>query len=219
MLTEVTSLSKRLMTGQGSLTAKIEIKEYLSEDITLVDETIASQLQKSDAERILKIYFLQIMHGQKVFLDLSTKHFSGSENILSWRPGSMWAEFDQNFIDGMRLIYRGYYFQDDHQFEAGLIQCRLINDSWPLSQKAEVINVFKNHFSNGVNSEVEFSLEQFKSSFTHIFKTLVKNKIKLDKNFFYLGIMLVTLYRTLNIIGGSYNVSKIFKASLNENNP
>ena len=50
----------------------------------------------------------------------------------------------------------------------------------------------------------------FQKSFTEIFKTLVKNKIMLDKNFLYLGIMLVTLYASLSEIGGEYDVSGIF---------
>ena len=54
-------------------------------------------------------------------------------------------------------------------------------------------------------------MEDFQASFAKIFQTLVNNKIQLDKNFLYLGIMLVTLYLSLSELGGEYEVSTIFK--------
>lgn len=55
-------------------------------------------------------------------------------------------------------------------------------------------------------------MEDFQASFAKIFQTLVNNKIQLDKNFLYLGIMLVTLYLSLSELGGeNFDIRHSFK--------
>ncbi|MBC7712453.1 MAG: hypothetical protein H7177_03895 [Rhizobacter sp.] len=210
MLGEVTVLSNRLLTNKGALEAKIDAAKIVTPDIVLIDEFSGENLKFSHGEMILKLYFLQIMKGQKIFLDFRPKHFSGAENKIQWNPGGLWAEMDQEFSEGIRNVYRGYYNNDDQLFAQGMIESGLVKKEWDESKKSEVVEVFKKHFSNGRGEKIAFDMDVFKESFAQIFKTLVKNKIELDKNFLYLGIMLVTLYITLDQIGGSYDVSTLF---------
>jgi predicted unusual protein kinase regulating ubiquinone biosynthesis (AarF/ABC1/UbiB family) len=86
-----------------------------------------------------------------------------------------------------------------------------VKRDWSEEKKIEVIEVFKKHFSNGRDERITFTMKDFQASFAKIFQTLVKNKIQLDKNFLYLGIMLVTLYLSLDELAGEYDVSSIFK--------
>jgi len=214
MLGEVTSLSNRMLTGKGAAAVKTELSPIINPDIEIVDSLTPSALNAVDGEKVLKLYFLEIMKGQKMFLDLRPKHFASLHGKLQWNPNSLWAELDPDFAEGIRMVYKGYYQNNDTLFAEGLEKSRLINANWPEDKKREVIEVFKTHFSNGRGEKVSFTMDGFKHSFTEIFKTLVKNKILLDKNFLYLGIMLVTLYMTLNKTGESYDVSKIFNESL-----
>lgn len=213
MFAEVTVLSNRLLTDKGALEAKSAVRDLKIPGIELSDELNSGKLTIEHGEIILKLYFSQILKGSKIFLDLRPKHFAGLETLVQWRPNGLWAELDSDFAQGIRKVYLGYYHNDDHLFAQGMEESGLVKSEWDINKKAEVIDVFKKHFSNGRNESIAFDIEVFKLSFAQIFKTLVKNKIELDKNFLYLGIMLVTLYITLNEIGGSYDVSKIFQDS------
>lgn len=211
MISEVTVLSNRQITGKGADAAYEGLVGNLDERVTLAKELMPTVLNPKEGELILKIYFDQIMNCDIMMLDLRTKHFAANDTGLSWSPGKLWASFDPEFREGIRKIYHGYYFYNDQEFAEGLTQCKLIKAEWTQSQKDEVIDVFKTHFGSAREGNVVFSLDHFKKSFGNIFTTLLKNKIRLDKNFLYLGIMLVTLYISLDAIGGAYNVSNIFK--------
>lgn len=211
MISEVTVLSNRQITGKGAEAAHNGLAGKLDEKISLVKDLMPTVLNPKEGELILKIYFEQIMNCDIMMLDLRTKHFAADDSGVSWSPGKLWASFDPEFREGIRKIYHGYYFNDDQEFAEGLKKCKLLKSDWNQSQKDEVIDVFKTHFGSAREGNVKFSLEHFKKSFGNIFTTLLKNKIRLDKNFLYLGIMLVTLYISLDAIGGEYNVSKIFK--------
>lgn len=214
MLAEVATLSNRLLTGKGSPNARTEFTKISDPQIILTDDLTPSRLEISHGEKILKIYFWQIMHADNMFLDLRPKRFASIGPKLTFKPNGLWASLDSFFAEGIRMVYKGYYNNDDSLFAEGLEKSGLVKKEWEESKKNEVIEVFKKHFSNGRGEKITFTMNEFKSSFTQIFKTLVKNKIKLDKNFLHLGIMLVTLYKSLDEIGGAYDVSKIFKESL-----
>lgn len=212
MLVELTTLSNRMLTKKSLSEVKSELKTILNNDIELVDDLPNGKLSIQDGEKILRLYFLQMMKAKRMLLDLRPKHFSGSNGKFFWDPNGLWGELDSDFAEGIRLVYKGYYQNDDKLFIEGLEKSRLVKADWSIEKKNEVAGVFKTHFSNGRDEKVAFTMEGFQKSFTEIFKTLVKNKIKLDKNFLYLGIMLVTLYVSLSEIEGVYDVSGIFNS-------
>lgn len=206
MLKEVTKLSNRILTKKGAPSGILGV-----ENMELVEELTGAKLERSHGEKILQLYFSQIMNNSQFFLDFRLKHFSQIDNQIQWSPGGLWAQMDPPFLRGMRKIYLGYYDHDDALFLQGMLECGLVKKEWQEAKRNEVIEVFKKHFSSGREETISFDIEVFKESFTQIFKTLVKNKIQLDKNFLYLGIMLVTLYLCLDELGGEYDVSAIFK--------
>lgn len=218
MFYEVSLLSNRLLSAKGALEIREQLTKTIPKNFHIQDSLTQSELTKNDGKNILKLYFILIMKSDHVFLDFRKKHFAhesvkNSDARLIWVPGNLWAKFDPHFLEGLRQVYRGYYGNDDALFELGLEGCGLIKASWPREQKEEVKAVFLKHFSNGRTDEISFDLSILKNSFTEIFKTLLKNKITLDKNFLYLGVMLITLYMTMSEIGGLYNTSDI---ALNE---
>lgn len=190
-----------------------DLKTNLPE-IVIVKNIENNILDNQCGEKILKLYFYQIMESEVLFLDFRKKHFTKivteNEVLMHWHPGYLWASFDKSFRDGLRNVYLGYYGNDNILFRKGLVACKLIHENWPDNQKKEVENVFQKHFSNGKNGKVFFNIKQFQDSFGEIFKILLENKITLDKNFLYLGIMLITLYMTLSEIEGDYEMSRIF---------
>ncbi len=213
MFFEVTQLSNRRLNAESSLAIQKKISPLLPVDIIIKSPLSIIKLNEDDGKKILKLYFFLIMKSDQTFLDLRPKHFMSekSETVsnLLWDPGNLWAEFDPSFLFGLRDIYTGYYRHNDDLFSQGLEACGLIKANWDNAQKKEVEAVFLKHFSNGRTDEISFDLNVFKNSFAEIFKTLVKNKITLDKNFLYLGIMLISLYITMNEIGGKYKISEI----------
>ncbi len=211
MLSEITILSNRLLTNNGASEVRQDASKILNPEIELVENLNLGKLEIAHGEIILYLYFVQIMKGNKIFLDFRPKYFSGADTKVLWCPSSLWAQMDQHFLMGIRKVYKGYYHNNDTLFTEGMLESGLIRKEWEENKKIEVIDVFKKHFSNGRNEKIAFDIEIFKNSFAEIFKNLVKNKIMLDKNFLYLGIMLITIYITLNQIGGTYDVSAIFK--------
>lgn len=214
MFFEVTLLSNRLLSAKGALEIREKLTKTLPKIFHIQNSLTQSELTEKDGKNILSLYFFLIMKSDYVFLDFRKNHFAHesldqSDTRLLWVPGNLWAEFDPHFLEGLRQVYRGYYGNDDVLFEIGLEGCGLIKARWPREQKEEVKAVFLKHFSNGRTDEISFDLSILKNSFTEIFKTLLKNKITLDKNFLYLGVMLITLYMTLSEIGGLYNASDI----------
>ncbi len=211
MIYEVGILSNRILTNKGATEVSNELKKLNIDHFELVSQLKDSVPNPDWGNKILMIYFYQIMNNSQLFLDFRLKLFSQSENKIQWSPGGLWAQMDHDFISGIRKVYQGYYFNDDALFIKGMLESGLVKREWSEEKKNEVIEVFKKHFSNGRNERITFTMEDFQNSFAKIFQTLVKNKIQLDKNFLYLGIMLVTLYLTLDELAGEYDVSSIFK--------
>lgn len=211
MIYEVGILSNRILTNKGATQVSNELKKLNIDHFELVSQLEDSTPNPHWGNKILMIYFYQIMNNSQMFLDFRLKHFSQAENKIQWSPGGLWAQMDPHFISGIRKVYRGYYFNDDSLFIKGMLESGLVKREWSEEKKNEVIEVFKKHFSNGRNERITFTMEDFQASFAKIFQTLVKNKIQLDRNFLYLGIMLVTLYLTLDELAGEYDVSSIFK--------
>lgn len=223
-------LSKRLLIDHESDTLreiKQKLKVILPNDIYMASEFdvqigLTEKLGIKEGEKILHLYFLQIMNCEKYFLDFRSNLFclkklddnlGANDNKFKFvfRPNHLWGEFDPHFGQGIRQVYQGYFDKNEKLFTEGLLLCRLIGEDFSEEQINDVRDVFIKHFSSGITEKVSFDLEKFKESFSAIFQVLLKHKIKIDKNFLYLGISLVTLYMTLSQIGGSYDVAKIFK--------
>ena len=215
MIYEVGVLSNRILTNKGATHVSNDLKKLNIDHFELTSQLEDSTPNPGWGNKILMIYFYQIMNNSQLFLDFRLRLFSQYQNTFQWSPGGLWAQMDQDFISGIRKVYRGYYFYDDSLFSEGMLESGLLKREWSEDKKNEVIEVFKEHFGNGRNEGITFTMEDFQKSFAKIFQTLVKNKILLDKNFLYLGIMLVTLYLALDELAGQYDVSSIFKDCVN----
>ncbi len=165
---------------------------------------------KDNGEQILKIYFMQCFDPSRIIhLDLRKNHFCNSPN-LRWTPSKLHYQFSHNFIDAIRELYIGFYLEEQEIFKSGLIKLGLLTTQSKPYQQNEVIELFMQHFGEGKNSAVSFSIKKLQQSFEIIFAYFLKNNISLNPEFAVFGIYLTTLYSTLENIPDKLNVKKSF---------
>ena len=218
---ELPRLSKRILKKEGYQALLKQQKEFLEKiNLPFLDnlpqqESKALPLTQDTGYSLLSLYFAQLYSPHGVFLDLRLQHFSTVYEKTFWIPSSLFTQFSDRFRTGLLEIYRGFYLEDDSQFEQGLIQTGLLKPDWPNEKKTELITLFKSHFGESLHGEMQFDLEKFKSSFFKIGEFLLKNKMKISIDFLYLGIYLISLHLSLNEIKFSLPVQKIFKETDN----
>ncbi len=192
---------------------KDRLSNWKLEDIRIVDSMENRSnvtLGKADGEKILKIYFTQFFDSQKnVHIDLRKSHFSMSDTFY-WIPSKLHYTFSSQFYEGVRELYTGFYFADNNKFERGLILLGIIRTNMEENKKMAIIKIFLEHFGEGKEGEVDFSLKKLQNSFNAIFSFFVKEDIPLNPEFAVLGVMLVTLYTTLEEIPYKLNVRQAF---------
>lgn len=165
---------------------------------------------KEDGEKILRIYFSQLfVDNIATHLDLRKSSFSVNENF-HWTPSKLHYSFTPIFLDGIRNLYRGFYFANDLEFENGLTQLGMIRKEMSDNKKKEIKKLFINHFGEGQSGPVKFSLDTLQKTFNNIFSYFLKEDIPLNPEFAVLGINLVTLYLTLQEIPYPLDVKNAF---------
>lgn len=214
LTSELPKLSKRVMKKEGYeelLTAQKPL--FAPQNIFLQTQALESNYvahEKWVAEKLISIYFSQIFSDNGVFLDLRLSNFSSEENTLKWNPTGLWIKFDKDFQRGMQEIYDGFYLEDDNIFKQGLLRTGLLSESWSISDQNELTSLFKTHFGASVHDEITFNIENFKHSISKISEFMLKRKVKITKDFLYLGIYLVGLYSSLETIPYPINVHDLY---------
>jgi predicted unusual protein kinase regulating ubiquinone biosynthesis (AarF/ABC1/UbiB family) len=168
------------------------------------------QGQKMAAEKILTIYFAQLLSPHGLFLDLSPSHFDLDKEQLNFKPSAMWTKFSPEFSNGLKEIYDGFYFEDEKLFHQGLINSGLTSNEWPEADRKILADLFKSHFGASLTSEMTFELEGFKESFLKVADFMLEKKVKISTDFLYLGIALVTMYSSLEKTHAKVNVKEVY---------
>lgn len=202
---------------EGSFKSREE--NWRFNDVILVKEIDSSKksvLTKADGEKILKIYFSQFFETNlPVHIDLRQSSFI-SNGEFSWVPSKIHYSFSPVFLEGVCLLYKGFYFNDTEKFEKGLVQLGMMKDSMTDIQRLEVKELFYKHFGEGKSEDVMFSLQKLQDSFNTIFSYFLKEDIPLNPEFAILGVCLVTLYLTLQDIPHALSVSSVFSEVANK---
>lgn len=163
------------------------------------------------AEEILTIYFTQLLTPHGVFLDLRSQYFNQVEKKLHWSPSALWTRFSDSFSAGLIEVYDGFYFSDDGKFRQGLSKIGLLSLDWKDEDQAKLCDLFRSHFGAAANEKMSFRLEDLQKSIINMANFLLEKKVTINKDFLYLGINLVTLYSTLETIGGEVCVAELYK--------
>jgi hypothetical protein len=217
LMKDAALLSKRLITGEGVDNARQEVTSRLPTGVQFVDfaptPPATAESRQMLGEKILAVYFKQLTCPGPMFLDLRLSGFGVANNQVAWNPTSLWGEFSAGFVDGLGDLYGGFYGQDKTRFEKGLDKTGLIQASWSEEDRDRMATLFRAHFGQSLDAPMSFKLETFQKSFQAVFTFLMEKKVHLTTDFLLLGVMLVTLYLSLEELGGEYSVASIYKAS------
>lgn len=214
LASELPKLSKRLVQKDGySELFSVQLNYLEPFGITLTSDNhpnLGKDHSKAVCEKILMLYFAQLFSPHGIFLDLRASHFEEKPNELLWNPPGLWVKFDLDFREGLLEIYRGFYHEDDELYHRGLVKAGLMSLDWPEEDRKKLAGLFKAQFGDSITSEIQFTLEGFKGSMLKIADFLLEKKVKMSKDFLYLGIYLVTMYSLLEKSSDSLAVRRIY---------
>jgi hypothetical protein len=211
---ELPQISGRMLQKEGYQILYNYQKFILSSyPITLSLEKIKNPqiLKKKIAgDLVLTLYFEQLFSDEGLFLDLRSHHFGQEDEKLLWHPSLFWTKFDEHFRLGLLKVYDGFYLENDEAYYQGLEDLGLTKKSFTLNEKNELGDLFRSHFGGAINQEMPFKISHLQESIIKMSNFLLKKKVKISKDFLYLGICLVTLYSTLDELGQEHMVKKIY---------
>lgn len=187
------SVSQKLSAPLG-----ITLEASSSDKVRFVPSQLSEEERVKFGEKVLEIYFAQVLSCEVSILDLRSTSFSQK---TIWTPNSIYYRWSPVFREGIQNMYRGFYGDNSEMFLKGL-------RSLELSHAAEI---FKAHFGSGTQESVTFKLGEFKKSFHSIFLSCKEQKTKLHPDFFALGVYLVCLYENLESLNVPLNVRRAFQ--------
>lgn len=153
-------------------------------------------------QRILEVYFHQLLDGGPTLLDLSAKRWSRSNAHLTWQPGRGHKVWQEGFRQALAEVYLSFYLgQGD--LESALDRLGL----------AVATDLFVQHFGEGDQRAVRFEVEHFTSSFHQVFLRCREHGVKLAPDFLPLGICLATLYESLSTLAVPLDVRQAFEVA------
>jgi hypothetical protein len=180
-------------------------------ELTLANEVQSEPLNPDPAtreklgERLLVLYFTQLIHRPSAVLDLRPDRFGkGEEGRWSWAPKPLWVTWDADFLPGLRDLYGGFYEKDDGRFQKGL-------DALGVSVAGDI---FQEQFGSGDAHAVRFSVKHFQDVFTRTFVRCRDSGAKLHRNFLPLGLYLACLYTQLERLDLPLDVNRAYHAAL-----
>lgn len=152
------------------------------------------------ADEVVALYFHQIYAKGPVIFDLRAGSFTARRDELVWHPKAWIVRFDQDFIEPLREIYRGFYEADDSLFRKGLTALDL--------QHAE--DLFRKHFGQGQDA-VRFRTRDFVETFHHVFVRCRDEGTRLHQDFLPLGLYLASLYDHLETLDVPVDVTRAYQ--------
>ena len=214
LASELPQISRRMIQKEGYKKLYNHQKDLLSSlpiELSLEKIKYPQILEKKKAgDLVLTLYFLQIFSQEGLFLDLRSYHFGQDEDKLLWHPSPLWTNFNEKFRTGLLKVYEGFYLENDGAYFEGLEDLGLIKKSFTLDEKNELGNLFRSHFGTALNKEMAFKLSHLQESIIKMSDFFLTKKVKISKDFLYLGIYLVTLYSTLDEWGEEHMVKQIY---------
>ena len=179
-----------------------------SGDRIRLDHSHQRQVQSSlsissvQGEWILHWFFYQIFYSRHWILDFRRKSWGlDSESWLDWAPKALYFEPSVEFKKGVQNLYLGFYLNQPELFQSGL-------KALGVDPACEIL--FQ-HFGDEDQSAVEFRLTHLESTFAQVFAACARKGVHVHAEFSALGVMLLSLYETLESAHLRLNVRKVFE--------
>lgn len=214
LMSEIPKISRRIIQREGHDELFEQHKALLDPyHINVTASAIKPHSLKGDkaaGEKILTLYFAQLFSPHGIFLDIRSHHFESSNGELKWSPSGLWTNFDESFRQGLLKVYEGFYLENDELYYLGLEEIGLLKKDFSKEDKEILGNLFRAQFGKALNEEMKFELEHFRNSIIKMSDFMLSKKVKISKDFLYLGIYLVTLYSTLEETESKLPVKQIY---------
>lgn len=214
LASEIPKISRRILQKEGYEDLYQKQKNLLGPyNIFLTPDPVKHPLQtisKKQGEKWLSLYFTQLFSPAGLFLDLRREHFESNENQLNWHPTSLWVQFDPKFKAGLLKVYEGFYLEKDQEYYQGLQEIGLLRNDFSPEDKRELGDLFKKQFGKGLHEEIKFELDHLRDSIIGMSHFMLDKKVKVSKDFLYLGIYLVTMYSALDKCDSPLPVKDIY---------
>lgn len=214
LASELPKISRRIIQKEGYEelfhSQKVLLHPYC---IDLTDAQLVQANAPSDrasGEQILTLYFTQLFSAHGLFIDLRSSNFSKEDTHLKWHPTGLWTKFNEKFRQGLLDVYEGFYLENDELYLSGLYEIGLLKDTFTSEEKKELGDIFRDQFGKAIDEDQKFELEHFKDSIIRMSNFMLNKKVKISKDFLYLGIYLVTMYSTLEQTNAKLPVKQIY---------
>lgn len=217
LASELPKISRRMLQKEGHADlCRLQMGIVKDENIVISDRSFTEKELRKDkwtGEKWLSLYFHQLYSPHGLFLDLRSAHFKDDRPTLTWSPNGLWVKFDEKFRQGLLKVYEGFYLQNDELYYSGLEEIGLLNKDLSQIEKEELGHLFRKQFGSALDQEMEFKLDHLRDSIIGMSHFMLDKRIKISKDFLYLGIYLVTLYSSLEETKESYPVKQIYLKS------
>jgi len=158
-------------------------------------------------QHTLRLFFFQILTEETWILDFRAEAFA-TDDKTGWNPKPLYYQVPTSFVKQTRELYRGFYTGDEKLFDSALSELGLL--------KAK--DCLRNHFGQGDQTSVHFKLSTFQNTFAEVFEVCEREGLKLQTEFFVLGLMLLTLYQNLETLDAPQNARACFLDALEKAN-
>jgi hypothetical protein len=214
LASELPKISRRIIQKDHFQELFSHQKDLLASfNIMLSDKASSSNSIFSDkwsGEKILTLYYAQLFSSKGLYLDLRSNHFKSAQPEFIFNPSGFWTHFDEDFRLGLLKVYEGFYLENEAIYYQGLEDIGLLQKNWPEVDRAELAEIFSAQFGDARTTEISFNLEHFQASIIKLSHFLLKKKVKISKDFLYLGIYLVTMYSSLEETKSKLPVKEIY---------
>ena len=159
-------------------------------------------ITSSDKRRsLLEIYFYQIHSMTTWCIELSMDHLSEhSPQRILWKPTGFFFTPSENFRNGLKWVYEGYYEGKIELFDQGLKSMSLYHSK----------DIMMAHFGSDGGKNIVFDPKTLSHTIDLLTQRALETKTELDENFLAFGIMLLTLYESLGQTKDLWDVKKVY---------
>lgn len=215
LASEIPKISRRIIQkdGRDELVAHYQ-PIIVSHGIEVKDKSDSGlKFNRAMGEKILTLYFMQIFDPRGAFIDFRDTHFGTKDTSLVWIPNNFWTKWDTTFQEGLKKVYDGFYLEKEDLYYEGLTEIGLLRAEFGPDEKKILGDIFRKQFGNSLHEDTKFELEHLNQTIVKMSEFMLQRKVKISKDFLYLGIYLVTLYSTLEKINEKLPVKEIYLKS------